>query len=73
MNEKKVKRQTPKDLITLDEAARVRGYADSSGISQLIRRGHVRRFEMYGKPLVSRSEVEKYTPTKPGRKTGGKN
>jgi hypothetical protein len=59
----------PKDLITLTEAAALRGYNDSSAINQLIRRGHIKRYEMYGKPLVSRSEVENYVPTKPGPKS----
>jgi hypothetical protein len=62
----------PNDLITLNEAARLRGYGDSSAISQLIRRGHIRRYEAYGKPLVSRSEVEKYEPVKPGPKVKSK-
>lgn len=57
----------PNDLITLTEAAELRGYTDASAINQLIRRGHVRRYEMYGKPLVSRSEVLKYSPSKGGR------
>lgn len=57
----------PKDLITLDEAAELRGYKDTSAIIQLIRRGRITRYEMYGKPLVSRSEVLKYEPSKGGR------
>jgi hypothetical protein len=65
---KKVVAEMPDDLITLNDAARLRGYSDSSAVSQLIRRGYIRRFEMYGKPLVSRSEVENYVPTKPGPK-----
>lgn len=70
----KKKREAPKlpdDLITLNEAAELRGYADSSAINQLIRRGRINRYEVYGKPLVSRSEVEKYVPVKPGPKPKG--
>lgn len=52
----------PDDLITLGDAARLKGYADSSAINQLIRRGRVQRYEVYGKPLVSKSEVIAYDP-----------
>ncbi len=61
----------PDDLITLDKAAELRGYSDSSAISQLIRRGHINRYELYGKPLVSRAEVKSYKPVRPGPKIGG--
>jgi hypothetical protein len=72
------KKEAPADLITLAEAAELRGYSDSSAINQLIRRGHINRYEMYGKPLVSRSEVLAYQQGKPGpvpessKKKGGK-
>jgi hypothetical protein len=52
----------PEDLITLGDAARLKGYKDSSAINQLIRRGRIQRYEVYGKPLVSRSEVNAYNP-----------
>lgn len=66
----KRKKDMPDDLITLGAAARLRGYKDASAIGQLIRRGHVRRYEAYGKPLVSRSEVLGYVPDKGGRRKG---
>jgi hypothetical protein len=59
---------TPDDLITLEEARELRGYADVSAVSRLIQRGHVRVFEKYGRVLVSRAEVAAYTPSKGGRK-----
>ena len=54
--------ELPNDLITLGDAAKLKGYADSSAINQLIRRGRIQRYEFYGKPLVSRSEVLAYNP-----------
>ncbi len=64
----------PKDLISLGEAASLRGYADSSAIHKLIARGRINRYEVYGKPLVSRAEVLKYDPESNkggrGRKAG---
>jgi hypothetical protein len=64
----------PDDLITLTEAAELRGYAGVSAVSRLIERGRLRVFEKYGKRLVSRSEVEAFEPSKGGRpaaKKGG--
>ena len=62
----------PGDLITLQEAAALRGYSDVSAVSRLIQRGHLRVFEKYGRKLVSRAEVRAYRPAKGGRpKKGG--
>jgi hypothetical protein len=57
----------PGDLITLQEAAELRGYADVSAVSRLIERGHLSVFEKYGRKLVSRAEVAAYQPSKGGR------
>lgn len=65
----------PDDLVTLQQAAELRGYADVSAVSRLIERGHLSVFEKYGRKLVSRAEVEAYEPSKGGRpssKKGGK-
>jgi hypothetical protein len=59
---KKHGNELPNDLVTLGDAAKLKGYADSSAINQLIRRGRIQRYEVYGKPLVSRSEVLAYNP-----------
>lgn len=64
---KKKDEERPDDLITLNEAAEVRGYADVSGVTRLIQRGHVRVFELYGRKLVSRADVLAYQPSKGGR------
>jgi hypothetical protein len=66
------------ELITLTEAAKLRGYKDVSAISQLVRRGRLRSAERFGKTLVYRSEVLAFEPSKGGRpskqasKKGGK-
>jgi hypothetical protein len=65
----------PDDLITLQEAAELRGYADVSAVSRLIERGHLHVFEKYRRKLVSRAEVKAYKPSKGGRPSptkGGK-
>jgi hypothetical protein len=56
---KKKAESMPDDLITLSEAADLRGVSVST-ISHAVRRGRLQRFERYGKPLVSRSEVKSY-------------
>jgi hypothetical protein len=74
MVKKKVEAE-PDDLITLQEAAELRGYADVSAVTRLIQRAPLRVFEKYGRKLVSRAEVEAYQPAKGGRpssKKGGK-
>ena len=55
------------ELITLSEAAELRGYKDVSAISQLVRRGRLRSTERYGKTLVYHSEVLAFKPSKGGR------
>jgi hypothetical protein len=62
------KQAMPDDLITLTEAAELKGYADVSAVNHLIRRGRIQSFQFYGKTLVSRSEIECYQPAKPGPK-----
>lgn len=56
------------DLITIAEAARLRGVSRSA-ISELVRRGRLRSIEMFGRVLVYRSEVESFQKQKPGPKT----
>jgi hypothetical protein len=66
---KKKAEAMPDDLVTLNEAADLRGYADSSAVSRLIERGHLRVFEKYGRKLVSAAEVKAYKPSKGGRRS----
>lgn len=54
------------DLITLSEAAEIRGNKDVSAISHLVRRGRLRSVERFGKTLVYRSEVEAFEPVRAG-------
>jgi excisionase family DNA binding protein len=56
------------DLITIAEAARLRGVSRSA-VSELVRRGRLRSIEMFGRVLVYRSEVENFQKQKPGPKT----
>jgi excisionase family DNA binding protein len=72
MVKKKVE-ETPADLITYTEAARLLGYNGVSGVSKLVERGRLRGYEMFDKPLVSRADVKAYKPEKGGRgrKVGG--
>jgi hypothetical protein len=69
---KKKNGSEPDDLITLTEAAELRGYAGVSAISRLIERNRLRVFERYGKRLVSRAEVEAFEPAKGGRPSSKK-
>jgi hypothetical protein len=64
---KKISKGIPDDLITLNEAAELREYADVSGMTRLINRGHIRVYELYGRKLVSRADVLAYVPSKGGR------
>jgi excisionase family DNA binding protein len=70
----KVREGMPEDLITYTEAAALLNYNGVSGVNRLVERGRLRRYEMFGKPLVSRAEVKAYKPSKGGRpkKGGGK-
>jgi hypothetical protein len=72
------KEEMPNDLITISEAAELRDRTVAA-ISQMVRRARIRGYELYGKTLVSRSEVLSYEPDKGGRPpeskagaTGGK-
>jgi hypothetical protein len=57
---------TPKDLITQAEAAELSGRTIPA-VNELVRRGRIRSFEMYGKRLVSKAEVLAFEPDKGGR------
>lgn len=61
------KKNQDEDLITMTEAAELRGYKGVSAISQLIARGRISSVERFGKTLVYRSEVLTYEPDKGGR------
>ena len=54
------------DLITQAEAAQLTGRSVPA-VNELVRRGRLRSFEMYGKRLVSRTEVLAFEPNKGGR------
>lgn len=47
------------DLITLQEAAEIRGRT-TAALSELVRRGRLRSYEMFGRKLVSRREVKAF-------------
>ncbi|HEX7315749.1 MAG TPA: helix-turn-helix domain-containing protein [Pyrinomonadaceae bacterium] len=55
------------DLISVQEAARLRGVSTAS-IFQLIARGRLRSEKLIGRTLVYRSEVEDFKQQKPGVK-----
>ena len=55
------------DLMTLNEAAQLRGVS-SAAISELVRRGRLRTRRLFGRVLVYRSEVENFIRDKPGPK-----
>ncbi len=59
------------ELITLDEAARLRGVTRPA-ISYLVKTGRIRSREMFGRVLVFQSEVMSYKKQKPGPKPIGK-
>jgi excisionase family DNA binding protein len=68
------KKDPDEDLITISEAAEIRG-ASVSAISHLVRRGRLRSVERFGKTLVYRSDVQNFEPDRPGpkgEKKGGK-
>ena len=54
------------DLITVEEAAAIRGVSRSA-IWDLIHRKRIRRIDRFGRTLLSRSEVSAYVPGKAGR------
>jgi hypothetical protein len=61
------KKDPDEDLITISEAAEIRG-ASVSAISHLVRRGRLRSVERFSKTLVYRSDVQNFEPDKPGPK-----
>lgn len=56
------------DLISQAEAGRIRGVSRAA-IRDLIRRGRLRSFNLAGRELVYRSEVELFEKDKPGPKS----
>jgi hypothetical protein len=62
----KKKDSTPEDLITQKEAAEVSGRTIAA-VNELVRRGRIKSFELYGRTLVSRAEVLAFEPSKGGR------
>ena len=63
---KKKEAEAGDDLITLSEAAELRGVSVSA-ISHLVRRGRLRSVARYGKTLVYKPEVEAFEAEKGGR------
>lgn len=59
------------DLVTVTEAAQLRGVSRSA-IHELIQRGRLRSKKMFGRVLLSKSEVKSFEKVKPGPKTGNK-
>ncbi|MDT5120673.1 MAG: hypothetical protein QOC96_155 [Acidobacteriota bacterium] len=57
------------DLISQAEAARIRGVSRAA-IRDLIRRKRIRSFNLAGRELVYRSEVESFEKETPGPKKG---
>jgi Helix-turn-helix domain len=55
------------DLISQAEAARIRGVSRAA-IRDLIRRGRLRSFNLAGRELVYRSEIELFEKETPGPK-----
>ncbi|GAB6043470.1 helix-turn-helix domain-containing protein [Endothiovibrio diazotrophicus] len=54
------------DLISQSEAARLRG-CSRQAISKLVQNGKLRGYEVAGRILVSRTEVERFQAGKAGR------
>jgi excisionase family DNA binding protein len=55
------------DLITVTEAAQLRGVSRAA-IHELVQRGRLRSEKMFGRVLLYRSEVEAFERDKPGPK-----
>ncbi len=64
---KEVRYQAAEDLITLAEAATLRGVSKSA-IHELVKRGRLQSVNRYGRVLVIREEVAQFVPDRPGRK-----
>lgn len=58
------------DLITVTEAARLRGVSRAA-MHELVQRGRLRAEKMFGRVLLYRSEVEAFKKEKPGPKKEG--
>ena len=54
------------DLISQKEAAEIRGCSTQT-INSLVKRGKLKTYVIGGKKLVSKKEVQNYTPSKGGR------
>ncbi|HEY6352312.1 MAG TPA: helix-turn-helix domain-containing protein [Candidatus Angelobacter sp.] len=57
---------SPEHWISQAEAARIRRVSRQA-IARLIKKGRFRVLRIGGKTLLSRSEIEEYTPERPGR------
>lgn len=60
----------PDDLIPVSQAAELRGIG-RTGIHDLINRGRLQAYDVFGRKFVSRAEVVNFQKRKPGRKTEG--
>ena len=58
------------DWISQAEAARIRGVSRQA-IARLLKKGRFKVLEVGGRILVSRSDIERYKPERPGRPTNG--
>ena len=58
------------DWISQAEAARVRGVSRQA-IARLLSKGRFKVLEVGGRVLLSRSDVERYKPERPGRPNNG--
>jgi excisionase family DNA binding protein len=58
--------QNGSDWVSQAEAARIRGVSRQA-ISRLIKKGRLRVFQIGGKVLLNRAEIEAFVPEKPGR------
>ena len=63
--------ELPDDLISPAEAAGLRGVSKQA-VHELINRGRLKTYDLAGRRLVRRSDVETLTPAKPGPKAGTK-
>ena len=61
------KKQVAQDLVSISEAARLRGVTPQS-IDELITRGRLPAVEIAGRRLLNRSDVLNFQKEKPGRK-----
>ena len=55
-----------KDMISISDAAQIRGVSHGA-IQDLIKRGRLASFEVGGRRLLSRKEVESFQPKSIGR------